>query len=98
MSDKPITEERMGILLEKYISPIYKQMSDDKKELLEAIKENKDGITTLNKKIDRTNEIQLQMEHRLTENIRALHDKRDDFDKKYADHEKRIKKLETPPL
>jgi len=86
-SDKPFTKEDLGLMLHKYINPVYEKV--DKLET---------DVKGLKHQVDTVERIQLRMENKLIDNIKLLHDRNDAHDKKLIDHGRRIASLEEPEL
>ena len=95
--DKPMTKEELGLMLHKYINPVYEDVKSLKKEMTNL--QNKvDQVERIQLRMENDiNEvklIQLRMENRLVDDNKLLHDRDDDHDKKIRDHEKRVTSLE----
>ena len=84
--NQPITKEDLGLMLHKYINPLYEKVDKLGK-----------GQNQLQGEVDEVKKIQLRMENKLIDDNKLLHDRDDDHDKKLKDHEKRIGSLEENP-
>ena len=91
MVDKPITEEKLGEMFLKYLSPLY----EGQKKLEQGQQKLEQGQQELRTELQKTNQIQFTMEQKLFQRTEVILDKEDDQDKKLLDHEKRIGNLEA---
>ena len=98
MADKPITEEKLGEMFLKYLSPLYDDIKVIKNKV-ESLNQRQQklelGQQELRAEFRKTNEIQFTMEQKLFQRTKIILDKEDDQDKKLSNHEERIGKLEA---
>ena len=91
MADKLVTEEKLGEMFLKYLSPLY----EGQKKLEQGQQKLEQGQQELRTELQKTNQIQFTMEQKLFQRTEVILDKEDDQDKKLLDHEKRIGNLEA---
>ena len=98
MADKPITEEKLGEMFLKYLSPLYegqKKLEQAVHKLEQGQQKLEQGQQELRTELQKTNQIQFTMEQKLFQRTEVILDKEDDQDKKLESHEVRIGKLEA---
>ena len=91
MADKLVTEEKLGEMFLKYLSPLY----EGQKKLEQGQQKLEQGQQELRTELQKTNQIQFTMEQKLFQRTEVILDKEDDQDKKLESHEVRIGKLEA---
>ena len=84
--DRPVTLNQLGVMLGKFISPIYTR--------LDRLEKDVEELKGLKKDVEEVKNIQLRMENKIIDNIKLLHDRDDMHDKKFKEHDKRIGRLE----
>ena|SRR3989338_3392997 len=105
MADKLVTEEKLGEMFLKYLSPLYEgqkkleqgqQKLEQRQQKLEQGQQKlEQGQQELRTELQKTNQIQFTMEQKLFQRTEVILDKEDDQDKKLESHEVRIGKLEA---
>ena len=88
--DKPITKEDLGLMLHKYINPLYEKVDKLERDMGE-VKRDLQGVK---REVENVKGIQLRMENSLVDDNKLLHDRDDAHDKKLQEHDKRISSIE----
>jgi len=100
-NNQPITKEDLGLMLHKYINPVYEDVQSLKKDMgrldnkVTSLQNKMEkDMSSLRRQVDKVERIQLRMENKLLYDNKMLHDRDDAHDKKLKDHEKRLTSIE----